>query len=75
MIGTPCDDTEQPRPAGRLAEAGAVVERDEDVSPPISHPDAETFWTAMTDGGPLRDLCQGGGTSRARRRRAVPRGR
>lgn len=42
--------------AERLAEAGAVVERDEDVAHPISHPDAETFWTAMTDGGPLRRL-------------------
>jgi SAM-dependent methyltransferase len=50
------DDTGQSHLAERLTAAGAVVDRDEDVSHPISHPDAETFWTAMVDGGPLRRL-------------------
>ncbi len=44
----------------RLAEAvgaaGGTLERDEYLSFPMSHPDAETFWEAFTNGGPLRAL-------------------
>lgn len=36
--------------------AGGIVERDEYRAFPIEHPDAETFWTAMVDGGPLHSL-------------------
>jgi SAM-dependent methyltransferase len=44
------------RVAPAAAAAGALIDRDEDVAHPISHPDAAAFWTAMTDGGPLRRL-------------------
>ncbi|MFI0407409.1 class I SAM-dependent methyltransferase [Actinomadura sp. 3N508] len=44
------------RLAERAASAGALVERDEPVSHPIDHPDAESFWTAMVGGGPLHKL-------------------
>ncbi|MPZ54726.1 MAG: methyltransferase domain-containing protein [Acidimicrobiia bacterium] len=36
--------------------AGAEVERDVPVAHPIIHPDAETFWMVMADGGRLRNL-------------------
>lgn len=42
--------------AGRARAAGAHVEYDAPVSHPIAHPDAETFWTSMACGGPLRRL-------------------
>jgi SAM-dependent methyltransferase len=46
------------RLADHLTTAGAKVDRDEPVSHQIDHPDAETFWTAMTSGGPLRRFVQ-----------------
>lgn len=39
-----------------VAGTGARVVRDQAVSHPMSHPDAETFWSAMTEGGPLRSF-------------------
>jgi len=51
----------------RLAEAvgtgGGTLERDEFLSFPMSHPDAETFWEAFTNGGPLRALAIARGES------------
>lgn len=37
-----------------VEQAGGKLEADDDVRFPMSHPDAETFWTAMTTGGPGR---------------------
>jgi SAM-dependent methyltransferase len=41
--------------------AGATVVRHVDLSHPMSHPDATTFWEAMTTGGPLRALANARG--------------
>jgi SAM-dependent methyltransferase len=50
------DDAWQDRLAEVVAAAGATVEHDDDQLFPMRHPDAETFWTAVTSGGPLRPL-------------------
>lgn len=50
------DDSWQGRLADHLTSGGATVERDESLTFEMSHPDAATFWAAMTDGGPLRAL-------------------
>lgn len=39
-----------------LVAGGAVVERDEHRTFPMAHPDARSFWEAMTTGGPLRAM-------------------
>jgi SAM-dependent methyltransferase len=57
------DETWHLRLAERATAAGALVDRDEDVAHPMRHPDAETFWAAMTDGGPLRSLVLSRGES------------
>jgi SAM-dependent methyltransferase len=50
----PADDSWQLRLADAVTAADATVERDEHPSFAMSHPDASTFWEAMTTGGPLR---------------------
>lgn len=53
----PADKTPwESRLAEAVVNAGGTVERDEYLSFPMSHPDAETFWEAFTNGGPLRAL-------------------
>lgn len=52
----PTDDTWETRLTGAVSAAGAIVERDELRSFPMRHPDAQSFWAAMTNGGPLRSL-------------------
>jgi SAM-dependent methyltransferase len=42
--------------AGAARAVGARVVDDAEVSHPMSHPDAATFWSGMTEGGPLRSL-------------------
>jgi SAM-dependent methyltransferase len=42
--------------APALTAHGAVIERDEDVAFPMSHPDAPTFFDAYVYSGPLRSL-------------------
>ncbi len=54
--GSPRGDSWQHRVGASAGSAGSTVERHEYRSFPMSHPDAETFWTAMTRGGPLRTL-------------------
>jgi SAM-dependent methyltransferase len=41
--------------------SGATLVRHTDLSHPMSHPDATTFWEAMTTGGPLRALANAKG--------------
>jgi SAM-dependent methyltransferase len=48
----PCE----PALAEVLRAAGATVHRDETLSFPMTHPDAATFFAAVTNGGPLRTL-------------------
>ncbi|MGH3434769.1 MAG: class I SAM-dependent methyltransferase [Thermocrispum sp.] len=53
--GHPAEPPARPdRLADAVVAAGGVVERDEDVVHPVSHPDAATFFAAMTTGGPGR---------------------
>jgi SAM-dependent methyltransferase len=40
--------------AAAVTGAGATIERDDCLAFPMSHPDAETYWTAVTTAGPLR---------------------
>jgi SAM-dependent methyltransferase len=65
----PGDGSWQDRLGDAVATAGAVVERDEDRSFPMSHPDAGAFWEAMTTGGPLRALANARGPEFMRARR------
>ena len=46
----------EPRLSEAIVAAGGALERDEYLSFPISHPDAETYWDAFINGGPLRAL-------------------
>jgi SAM-dependent methyltransferase len=64
------DEPWQRRLSHAVASAGAVVERDEYRTFPMSQPDAQTFWEAMATGGPLRALANARGPDfmRARRR-------
>ncbi|ALG15147.1 class I SAM-dependent methyltransferase [Kibdelosporangium phytohabitans] len=52
----PPDDAWQNRLGEVITAAGATVEREEYLTYPMHHPDAATFWTAITDGGSLRAL-------------------
>lgn len=52
----PSDDTWQDRLGAAVTAAGATVERDEYQAFPMEHPDAEVYWTAMVNGGPLRAM-------------------
>jgi SAM-dependent methyltransferase len=52
----PDDGLWEARLGEAVTAAGGTVERDEYLSFPVSHPDAETFWDAFTHGGPLRAL-------------------
>lgn len=47
--------------AETLTAAGATLDADEAPAFPMSHPDAESFWTAMVTGGPLRELANARG--------------
>ena len=53
-----------------LTALGAVVERDELLSYPMSHPDAATFFDAHTRCGPLRPLADARGDAFVDRLRA-----
>ncbi|MFD6068869.1 class I SAM-dependent methyltransferase [Amycolatopsis lurida] len=58
---------------------GAVLERDEPLSFPMVHPDADTFFTAHTRSGPMRPLADARGEDfiaalRAEFRRRAPEG-
>jgi SAM-dependent methyltransferase len=53
---TPDDALWEARLGDAVTAAGGTVERDEYLSFPMTHPDAETFWEAFTTGGPLRAL-------------------
>jgi hypothetical protein len=66
----PSDDAGQDRLAEVVTAAGATVERDEYLAYPIEHPDADTFWTAIANGGSLHALAitQGEAFMRARKR-------
>jgi SAM-dependent methyltransferase len=59
----PADDAWEARVADAITAAGATVTRDEYRSFPMHHPDARTFWAAVTDGGPLRPLAIARGES------------
>lgn len=48
------DDDAERRLAGAIVTAGATVTADRAVSFPMEHPDAATFWEAMSTNGPLR---------------------
>ncbi|MEV4757108.1 class I SAM-dependent methyltransferase [Micromonospora sp. NPDC049559] len=50
------DDSWERRLVPAMTAQGAVVERDEQSSYPICHPDAATFFDAHTRSGPLRPL-------------------
>ncbi|MET7422602.1 class I SAM-dependent methyltransferase [Dactylosporangium sp. NPDC005555] len=64
------DDTWQDRLAPALAAADAVVERDEPLAHPMSHPDAATFFDAHTRDGPMRPLATARGEAFTARLRA-----
>lgn len=52
----PGDSDAERRLVPSLTAQGAVVERDEELSFPMSHPDAAAFFDAHTRAGPLRPL-------------------
>lgn len=52
----PSDHSWEDQLTPTLTAAGATLERDEPLTHPMSHPDAPTFFTAVTNSGPLRPL-------------------
>lgn len=60
----------QDRLASAVTGAGGEVEHDTYTSFPMEHPDAETFWDAMADDGPLRSLANARGAAFMGRMRA-----
>lgn len=54
--GRPVDDSWESKLGERVAAAGASVERDDYQAFPMDHDDAESFWAAMANSGPLRAL-------------------
>ncbi|MGH3383479.1 MAG: class I SAM-dependent methyltransferase [Nocardioidaceae bacterium] len=65
----PADDSWEGRIGDAVTAAGGTIERDEPPSFPMDHPDAETFWAAMTSGGPLRAMANARGDTFMQARR------
>ncbi|WP_116040812.1 class I SAM-dependent methyltransferase [Amycolatopsis palatopharyngis] len=64
------DSSWEDRLVPSLAALGTVIERDEQLSFPMSHPDAATFFDAHTRSGPLRPLADQRGDAFVSRLRA-----
>lgn len=65
----PADDSWEGRIGDAVIAAGGTIERDDHPSFRMDHPDAETFWTAMTSGGPLRAMANARGDTFMQARR------
>jgi len=59
--GTPVRNAWEPRLGPAVTARGAVIERDQLVAFPMSHPDAATFFDTQVRSGPLRPLANARG--------------